>query len=356
MRIALLTTLIYDNPTARSFITGLARGYSEAGHAVSTAGRYGPWLGRERPERQKAAWGEVWRMRDNPGPGLERLARGSDWIHLHLIGRWDPLLAKVSKAAAAAGTRIAATFQDFGNPPLGDRDARRLGDFLARCHRVTALSKSSARLISTAWPGLAGRLRVIGNGWEPRSGRPSARLSRPFVLCASRLLPYKGIDVLLVAWRDLGLDRKDFRLVLCGADYGDPHYKNLAAGLGLGRDVRFMGEVGPRRLLGLMRSCSFLVLPSRHEAFGMAAIEAMSCGKPVIATRSGGPQEIISHGREGLLTPPFDPKRLAAGIGRLIADAGLRRRLGEGARRKAERFRWPEITRRYLDLMEPGVA
>jgi len=362
MRILILTTLIYDNPTAQSVVMGLANVYRAAGHTVTAAGRFGPWLGRERPKRQQAAWGDIRRFGGSSPHASERarlaktdlreMAKDADWIHLHLIGSWDPMLEEIAAAAEASGVRIGATFQDFGNPPILPAEARKLEKFLSRCAWITALSRDSARRVAAVLPKAAKRIRVIGNGWadEPRPPRP-ARGAAPFVLCASRLLPYKGIDVLLMAWSDVRRAGSKAVLVLCGADYGDRHYQQLAQRLGLRRGVRFLGEVGPRRLRALMRGCSYLVLPSRHEAFGMAVIEAMSCGKPVVATRSGGPQELVSHGVDGILVPPGDPGRLTKEMARLLEDAPLRRKLGARAALASKRFRWPAIAGRYLSLM-----
>jgi glycosyltransferase involved in cell wall biosynthesis len=105
----------------------------------------------------------------------------------------------------------------------------------------------------------------------------------------------------------------------------------------------------PEAFLG---SLDCLLNPSfPAEPFGMSVVEAMALGRPVIASNVGGPAEIIEHERSGLLVPPRDPAALAAAIGRLIAEPGLRAALGAAARRRIEdRFELGRQTMRQQAL------
>ena len=87
----------------------------------------------------------------------------------------------------------------------------------------------------------------------------------------------------------------------------------------------------------VMAALDMLVLPSRlPEPFGMVLLEAMASGKPVVATRHGGPLEIVVDGETGVLVPPRDPQALAAAIARLVADPSLRQQMGEAGRALTE--------------------
>ena len=88
--------------------------------------------------------------------------------------------------------------------------------------------------------------------------------------------------------------------------------------LGLRESVRLAGFC--RDVLSLVNAADVFVLPSLAEPFGLVVIEAMSLAKPVVATRAGGPIEIIEHGLTGLLVPPANPAGLAEGINRLLLD------------------------------------
>jgi glycosyltransferase involved in cell wall biosynthesis len=82
------------------------------------------------------------------------------------------------------------------------------------------------------------------------------------------------------------------------------------------------------------------VVPSAwQEPFGIVALEAMDAGVPVVASATGGLAEVVDDGETGLLVPPGDAGALADAIGRLVADVELRRRLGDGAARRIERYR-----------------
>ena len=96
---------------------------------------------------------------------------------------------------------------------------------------------------------------------------------------------------------------------------------------------------------------SIYVMSSRFEAFPLVLLEAMACGVPCVSFDCpNGPRNIIRHGEDGLLVDYLNPKALADGICRLIADEPLRRRLGENARRNVQRFSRDAIMQQWEDL------
>jgi glycosyltransferase involved in cell wall biosynthesis len=101
----------------------------------------------------------------------------------------------------------------------------------------------------------------------------------------------------------------------------------------------------------VLRGADLFLLPSESESFGLAALEAMSCGVPVIASRVGGVPEVVIDGETGLLAAVGDVSAMAAHVVRLLADAPLRARLGQAARRRAETVFTLEATvSKYEDL------
>ena len=98
--------------------------------------------------------------------------------------------------------------------------------------------------------------------------------------------------------------------------------------------MQFLGE--RTDLPTVLRGADLFLLPSESESFGLAALEAMSCGVPVIASRVGGVPEVVIDGETGLLAPVGDIAAMAAHVVRLLADAPLRARLGQAARARAE--------------------
>ncbi|MBI3298073.1 MAG: glycosyltransferase [Elusimicrobia bacterium] len=216
-----------------------------------------------------------------------------------------------------------------------------------RCRADVALFAPAAR-----------RARVV------TFGAPAARPSAPprglpprFALCASRRADHKGVDVLLFAWSRLAAEGLRIPLVLCGTDHSRGKLTRLARRLGVADLVRDLGVLEHGALQAVMRRAEFLVLPSREEGFGLAAVEALAAGTPVLASRVGGIPEVVRSGREGLLVPPKDPAALARAARRLWEDRRLRARLSAGARRRAPRFSWKAACAAYARLagIRPGA-
>ncbi len=110
--------------------------------------------------------------------------------------------------------------------------------------------------------------------------------------------------------------------------------RGLVREAALDESVQFLGE--RTDLPNVLRGADLFLLPSESESFGLAALEAMSCGVPVIASRVGGVPEVVVDGETGLLAPVGDVAAMAAHVVRLLDDPPLRARLGQAARRRAE--------------------
>ena len=126
--------------------------------------------------------------------------------------------------------------------------------------------------------------------------------------------------------------------------------------LGVREKVRFFGDIGDAELPLYYHACDVFVFPSitPNEAFGLAQVEAMACGKPVVACqlRSGVPY-ITDNGLAGLTVPPTDPDSLAAAIRTLLNDLQLRRQLGDYGRKRAfSEFSEPVMVERYWKLIQ----
>jgi rhamnosyl/mannosyltransferase len=154
--------------------------------------------------------------------------------------------------------------------------------------------------------------------------------SRPLLLFAGRMVPYKGLDVLLRA-----LETLDVAAVLAGSGPSREAGVALARDLGVEDRVSFPGEVTREELAALYHAADVFVLPSvtRAEAFGYVQLEAMACGKPVVSTRvASGVPWVNQHGATGLTVPPGDVEALREAIGTLAADPALRARMGAAGR------------------------
>ena len=133
------------------------------------------------------------------------------------------------------------------------------------------------------------------------------------ILLVALLSPIKGVPYLLDALSTLKEKRNDFTLDIVGDGPNRAEYEELANELNLTDIVYFHGQKTKRDVAEFMKQCDFFVLPSLYETFGAVLIEAMACGKPVIATSIGGPNEIVTR-EVGKLVPPSDPKAMAEAI------------------------------------------
>jgi len=199
--------------------------------------------------------------------------------------------------------------------------------------------------------------RVIPNGVDTASFSPLAEEPPlpPVFLFAGRMDHQKGVDVLLEAFRRLPPGP---RLRLAGTGPQEDEYRRLAASLGIDGAVRFLGPVPRPKLPSLLCESHVYVLPSRYENLPLGILEAMACARPVVAARVGGVAEMIDDGAEGLLVPPDDPHTLALAMRRLLADAALRKRMGEAGRaRVLARFTWDAVAAEtealYGELLRP---
>ena len=134
--------------------------------------------------------------------------------------------------------------------------------------------------------------------------------------------------------------RPDAALHILGGEFGDGSYarelENLVRRTGVAQRVFFRGHSND--VAGEMARCCVLAIPSRIEAFGMVAIEAMAAGKPVVATRTGGLKDIVEHGRTGFLVEDGDVDDVAGRLAGLLADHALREVMGKAGQERGRRL------------------
>ena len=209
------------------------------------------------------------------------------------------------------------------------------------------------------------RQNLIDNGFAPERiavipppvAVPEALPERPEnvppkLLFTGQLIRGKGVDQLL---RALPLLHHDFRLVIAGEGNMRPRLERLARQLGVTDKVSFAGWVAdPERLYA---QCDIAVLPFFwQEPFGLVGPEAMARALPVVAFRTGGVDEWLCDGENGLAVPPRDIPAFAAAVDRLLADREERIRLGRRGREGVrERFSETEYVRNFRAWIEGGV-
>jgi glycosyltransferase involved in cell wall biosynthesis len=171
------------------------------------------------------------------------------------------------------------------------------------------------------------------------------------IFACRQLFPRKGIRFLIEAAAALKPRFPDLKLVLAGDGFERPALARLAEGLGIARDVTFLGWVANSELPPYYRSAAVSVIPSLEEGFGIPAAEAMGCETPVVASDAGGLPEVVEHGVTGLIVPRGDSTALAEAIGSLLADPARRERMGRAGRERALRlFDWDRSAEQFEQI------
>jgi glycosyltransferase involved in cell wall biosynthesis len=206
-------------------------------------------------------------------------------------------------------------------PPFTDATGRAGAAILApleRADAVVAVSPSLATAMREQ--GLRRPVGVIPNLVNTEIFRPAlrARAPRHFTfLTVSRLTEAKGIADLLRAIEAFRRSGGEARFRIAGPGPVAP-FRTLAERLGISGLVTFLGPMMPVEIAAEMQGAQVLIMPARHESFGIVAIEAMACGMPVLATRSGGPDSLITP-ETGLLVEIAAPEELARGMAAMMA-------------------------------------
>jgi glycosyltransferase involved in cell wall biosynthesis len=188
-----------------------------------------------------------------------------------------------------------------------------------------------------------GSIDVVHCGVDAEQFRPGDGESdgRPTVLFAGNLADNKGVGVVLDAVLQLRAKYPAIRFWIVGKPEGGcaNELRERVRAAGAGGHVEFVGFVGRGDLPGFYRRADLFCSPARYEG-GVANVylEAMACGRPVVASTAGGAPEAVADGETGLLVPPDDVAAVVRAIDRLLADPAQRRRVGEAGRRRVEEY------------------
>lgn len=172
---------------------------------------------------------------------------------------------------------------------------------------------------------------------------------RPYVLFLGRIHAIKGLDILLPAFERVSREQPDLSLVIAGTvdEAYRPQFEKLLAASGARDRIQLIGNIAGSRKSRLLAGATVFALTSHSEGMPVAVLEALAAGLPVVIT-SGCNLPEVAAAEAGIEVHP-DSDAVAAAIGRLLADADLRTRIGSNARKlAAEEFSWDGIARRVL--------
>jgi glycosyltransferase involved in cell wall biosynthesis len=181
------------------------------------------------------------------------------------------------------------------------------------------------------------------------------------ILFVGRLLPHKGVNYLIEAFRQLA--NPDFKLVIVGKAYDDRYYGDLKA-LAEGLSVEFLQGIDDQRLLFEYQTAYATVLPSVHktcygeytavpELMGFTLLESQACGTPVICTGAGAMSEFVDEGRTGYIVDPNSSEAIKDALNKLIQlTPGTYSEWQSNCRTWVEQFSWSSVARKHLAIYQ----
>ena len=227
------------------------------------------------------------------------------------------------------------------------------------CDFLVANSLSTKNKLQEFYSVDGGCMAVVYPGVDTSLFSPSSRRDKLgttnrtsfTILFVGALGVTKGVRYLLESMPIILRERGDTRLVIVGSGWLSDTFREQVRRMGLNRVVSFLGKMSHFELPRIYNESDVVVLPSLYEPFGKVLIEAMSCKRPVIATRVDGIPEVVLDGKTGLLVQPRDPEAVANAVLSLLSDDSLRHKMGSRGRRRVQRlFTWEKSARELLNI------
>jgi teichuronic acid biosynthesis glycosyltransferase TuaC len=175
---------------------------------------------------------------------------------------------------------------------------------------------------------------VVYNGTDTRLFHDAKQTTTAnTILMVGNLLAGKGHELVLKALARLNISHPGLQCQMIGQGADQERFERLAADLGVSDRTHFLGRRSRTEVAEAMRNCTVFALPSRYEGLGCVYLEAMACGRPVIACRGQGIDEIIDHGNNGWLIPVDGLDELVQALQVLLGNTEMRAHIGAAARK-----------------------
>ena len=194
---------------------------------------------------------------------------------------------------------------------------------------------------------------VIQNGIDfedIHNVQPHKSIEYPSILFVGGLSKVKGIDTLLNAVPIIRKKILNLCVYIAGSGPEEKKLKELVKELNIEENVNFLGYVSEIEKYSYYKSADVCVFPSIYEPFGIVLLEAMACGKPVVASNVGGIPFVVEEGKTGLLFESGNVEDLADKIMTILKNEELREKMGEAGRERAKEFTWDKIAERTVEV------
>jgi glycosyltransferase involved in cell wall biosynthesis len=256
--------------------------------------------------------------------------------------------------AAAAGVkkRIAVHHNPLPTYPAAARSADRVLGQIGAYTQMVAVSDTVVQTVENYPNRYKSLLTRIYNGLPKQTfdqadvyGRWPIHPDKPLIVNVGRLSRQKNHEALLRAMQQL----PDVQLAILGAGELGEELRRLAQDLQVSDRVCFTGELPPAEVYSFLQAANVFVFPSLWESMGLAVVEAMQAGLPIVASDIPAMHEIL--GTSALLVPPQDASALAGAISQILNDPILAAALGTGARSRSQLFSVESMVSRYEELL-----
>jgi glycosyltransferase involved in cell wall biosynthesis len=290
-------------------------------------------------------------------PGLALWLRGRlrdfepNIVHAHLF--------HAGVATAAAGPRLPGRYvltHHHGDSLVYERRRVDVGlDRLAgwRYDRVVAISRSVYEFLRSRYRYPADKLVLVPNGWSGDPRPEPGLANHPTVISVARFRAQKGHADLLSAFAIVVREIPQARLLLVGDGKLAADLRRRVNSLRLGENVEFCGAIDD--VWPVLAEAHVFALASLYEPLGIAVLEAMAAGLPVVATAVGGIPELVEDGQTGRLVAPHAPDQMAAALVDLLDSPDARASMGAAGRERAKEFTTSRAIGRYFGLYDELV-
>ena len=237
-------------------------------------------------------------------------------------------------------------------------------ELIADADRVVAFSPHERDSMVRLYGGDAERMTLVPCGVDLSRFQPlersEARLrlglnGEKVLLFVGRMEELKGLDLLVHTAAQMESDN-GMRVLVVGGDDGKQgegeRIRRLARDLEVEGIFDFVGRVDQAELPLYYSAADVCVVPSFYESFGLAALESMACGTPVVASRVGGLSTVVQHGRTGYLKSWRCPEAFANSVEMILSSKALQDSMGAAARRRAQDMSWERVAERMLEIYE----
>ncbi|HUZ76004.1 MAG TPA: glycosyltransferase family 4 protein [Chloroflexota bacterium] len=366
MKIGLVSPYDFSAPGGvREHIAALDANFREKGHQVVIL-TPNSRDGREEHHENVISLGRVTPLRINGSTARITLSmwlmhrvrhilrqEGFDVLHIH-----EPLMPALPLTALGCSETLnVATFHAHGQSYVSNLGYLFGKAFVRRrvrkLHGRIAVSATARDFVESYFPG---EYQIIPNGielgwWQQRATPlPRFRDERPTILYLGRLEQRKGLKYLIRAFELVRREVPRARLIVAGDGRLRAGFERYVGRHDLADDVLFTGFISNEEKPRYFASADVFCAPSTgQESFGIVLLEAMACGRPIVATNIHGYRDVVTHHREGLLVPPRDHLSLAGALTSLLTDAPRRDQLSEECLRTVEQYSWTRVASTILN-------